>query len=53
VGLIGILAGLGLLIWLAFRGWSVLLLAPTVALAGTSSATAGSWIPNEVVADQR
>ena len=28
MGPIGILAGLGLLIWLAFRGWSVLLLAP-------------------------
>ena len=28
LGLVGILAGLGLLIWLAFRGWSVLLLAP-------------------------
>src|SRR5215813_15494249 len=32
LGLIGILAGLGLLIWLAFRGWSVLLLAPLAAL---------------------
>ncbi|MGN6770480.1 MAG: GntP family permease [Rhizobiaceae bacterium] len=30
--LLGILAGLGLLIWLAFRGWSVLLLAPIAAL---------------------
>src|ERR1700704_5213162 len=28
----GILAGLGLLVWLAFRGWSVLLLAPAAAL---------------------
>ena len=28
MGLLGILLGLGLLIWLAFRGWSVLLLAP-------------------------
>ena len=27
-GLSGILIGLGLLIWLAFKGWSVLLLAP-------------------------
>jgi hypothetical protein len=27
MGLLGILVGLGLLIWLAFRGWSVLLLA--------------------------
>ncbi|MCW3473487.1 GntP family permease [Limobrevibacterium gyesilva] len=32
MGLIGILVGLGLLIWLAFRGWSVLLLAPIAAL---------------------
>jgi H+/gluconate symporter-like permease len=32
VGLIGILCGLGLLIWLAFRGWSVLLLAPLAAM---------------------
>jgi H+/gluconate symporter-like permease len=32
VGLVGILVGLGLLIWLAFRGWSVLLLAPVAAL---------------------
>jgi H+/gluconate symporter-like permease len=31
-GLLGILIGLGLLIWLAFRGWSVLLLAPIAAL---------------------
>ncbi|MBP1886071.1 GntP family permease [Sinorhizobium mexicanum] len=32
MGLLGILIGLGLLIWLAFRGWSVLLLAPLGAL---------------------
>jgi H+/gluconate symporter-like permease len=32
VGLIGILIGLAILIWLAFRGWSVLLLAPAAAL---------------------
>jgi H+/gluconate symporter-like permease len=32
MGLLGILVGLGLLIWLAFRGWSVLLLAPVAAL---------------------
>src|SRR5215813_3291622 len=29
MGLLGILAALGLLIWLSFRGWSVLLLAAT------------------------
>ncbi|MCW2282740.1 H+/gluconate symporter-like permease [Rhodoblastus acidophilus] len=32
VGLFGILLGLSLLIWLAFRGWSVLLLAPIAAM---------------------
>lgn len=32
MGLVGILVGLGLLMWLAFRGWSVLLLAPIAAL---------------------
>src|ERR1700730_15281637 len=32
MGLLGILVGLGFLIWLAFRGWSVLLLAPAAAL---------------------
>jgi H+/gluconate symporter-like permease len=30
--LLGILAALGLLIWLAYRGWSVLLLAPAAAI---------------------
>ncbi|HMM87968.1 GntP family permease [Bradyrhizobium sp.] len=32
MGLAGILIGLGLLIWLAYRGWSVLLLAPIAAM---------------------
>ncbi|MGH6740591.1 MAG: GntP family permease, partial [Bradyrhizobium sp.] len=32
LGLVGILIGLGLLIWLAYRGWSVLLLAPLAAM---------------------
>src|SRR3974390_3742358 len=32
MGLLGILVGLGLLIWLAFRGWSVVLLAPAAGL---------------------
>jgi H+/gluconate symporter-like permease len=32
IGLAGILVALGLLIWLAFRGWSVLLLAPLAAI---------------------
>jgi len=40
MGLLGILLGLGLLVWLAFRGWSVLGLAPVAALiaAGFSGA---------------
>jgi H+/gluconate symporter-like permease len=33
IGLLGILVGLGLLIWFAFKGWSVLLLAPIAAAA--------------------
>ena len=32
MGLLGILLGLVLLMWLAFRGWSILLLAPLAAL---------------------
>jgi H+/gluconate symporter-like permease len=32
MGLLGILAGLGFLIWLSYRGWSILLLAPAAAL---------------------
>ena len=32
MGLFGILLGLGLLVWLSFRGWSVLVLAPAAAL---------------------
>jgi H+/gluconate symporter-like permease len=36
VGLLGILVGLGLLIWLAFKGWSVLLLAPLAAIAAAA-----------------
>ena len=38
MGLIGILLGLALLVWLAFRGWSVLLLAPAAALFAASFA---------------
>ena len=33
IGLAGMLIGLGLLIWLAFKGLSVLLLAPLTAMA--------------------
>lgn len=32
MGLAGILLGLGLLVWLSYRGWSVLVLAPVAAL---------------------
>ncbi len=32
MGLFGILLGLGLLVWFAYRGWSILLLAPAAAL---------------------
>src|SRR5262249_46615492 len=32
MGLFGILLGLGLLVWLAYRGWTILLLAPAAAL---------------------
>src|SRR5215475_729957 len=38
MGLLGILAALGLLIWLSFRGWSVLLLAPAAALIAAAAA---------------
>ncbi len=36
MGLLGILIALGLLIWLAYRGWSVLVLAPAAALAAAA-----------------
>jgi H+/gluconate symporter-like permease len=32
VGILGVLLALGILVWLAYRGWSVLLLAPVCAL---------------------
>lgn len=38
MGLVGILVALGLLIWLSFRGWSVLLLAPAVAILAAALA---------------
>ena len=38
MGLAGVLFGLGLLVWLAYRGWSVLLLAPSAALLATAFA---------------
>jgi H+/gluconate symporter-like permease len=36
MGLVGILLGLALLVWLAFRGWSVLLLAPAAGLVAAA-----------------
>jgi H+/gluconate symporter-like permease len=41
MGLLGILIALGLLIWLAYRGWSVLLLAPAAAILAAGLA----WEP--------
>ncbi len=38
MGLLGILVGLAALIWLAYRGWSVLLLAPVAALVAAAFA---------------
>ncbi len=36
MGLLGILVGLAILVWFAFRGWSVLLLAPAAALVAAA-----------------
>ena len=38
MGLFGILLGLALLVWLAYRGWSILLLAPAAALVAAAFA---------------
>jgi len=38
MGLFGILLGLGILIWLSFRGWSVLVLTPAAALIAALAA---------------
>ncbi len=38
MGLLGILVALGFLIWLAYRGWSILLLAPAAALIAAAFA---------------
>ncbi len=38
MGLLGILIALGLLIWLAYRGWSILLLAPAAAILAAALA---------------
>ena len=39
MGLLGILAGLALLVWFSFRGWSVLVLAPLAALVAALAAS--------------
>jgi H+/gluconate symporter-like permease len=39
MGLLGIVLALGLLIWLAYRGWSILLLAPAAALVAAAAAS--------------
>ena len=38
MGLLGILLGLGALVWLSFRGWSVLVLAPVAGLIAAAAA---------------
>jgi H+/gluconate symporter-like permease len=38
MGLFGIVLALGLLMWLAYRGWSILLLAPAAALVAAAAA---------------
>jgi H+/gluconate symporter-like permease len=38
MGLAGILLGLGVLVWLSFRGWSVLVLAPAAGLIAAAAA---------------
>lgn len=38
MGLFGIFLGLGILMWLSFRGWSILVLAPTAALIAALAA---------------
>lgn len=38
MGLVGILAALGFLIWFAYRGWSILLLAPAAAILAAAFA---------------
>ena len=44
MGLLGILLGLALLIGLAYRGWSVLLLAPVAAMVAALDAAKVSGI---------
>ena len=49
MGLIGILVGLALLVWLAYRGWSVLLLAPVAALIAAAFAGLYAELPHSLV----
>ena len=44
MGLFGILVALGLLIWLAYRGWSILLLAPFAALLAVGKQTTCAFL---------
>ncbi|RPI41175.1 MAG: GntP family permease, partial [Hyphomicrobiaceae bacterium] len=37
MGLAGIILALGLLMWLSYRGWSILLLAPGAALVAAAA----------------
>src|ERR1700729_1804012 len=49
MGLVGIIVGLSFLVWLAFRGWSVLLLAPAAALIAAAfggQPLLANWTPN-------
>lgn len=53
MSLAGILVGLGLLIWLSYRGWSVLVLAPAAALVaalGSSEPLLAHWTQTFMVA---
>ena len=48
MGLLGVIVGLGLLVWLAFRGWSVLLYAPAavgVAAPWLGKMRSRNWVP--------
>src|SRR5262252_6283026 len=38
MGLVGMMIALGLLMWLSYRGWSILLLAPVAALVAAAAA---------------
>ena len=48
MGLLGMLVGLGLLMYLSYRGWSVLLLAPAAALGRIMRKWIASMTPQPV-----